>query len=290
MKRLSLAILMLLTLTWAQSAPQQAPASSALKTLAKVDLTKPAADPAANAAQARYVLQRTIAALGGDAYLQVTDVKQTGRGYGFYQNEPQGEGTVFTRYFRFPESERFEIQPHRDEMQFFKAVKWVIIHVGDRGWETTYKGTREQTAKDLEEYVRRRPYDIDTVLRGWLPDPKTSLFFEGQTIEATKQVYKVSLLNAKNQNVTVYVDLKTFLPVKKSFTYRDPRWKDIIEEADLYDKFRYEHGVMTPHVVTRMRNNEMVAQRFLQTVEFNTSLDERMFVPPPIDYDKMKKY
>src|SRR5579864_9153313 len=82
--------------------------NSAQSTPPAPDLTKPAVDSAHNAAQAKYVIQRTIEALGGNKYLNATDLKITGRGYGFYQNEPQGEGSRFTRYVHFPDKDRFE--------------------------------------------------------------------------------------------------------------------------------------------------------------------------------------
>jgi len=254
------------------------------------DLTKPAVDSATNAAQAKYVLQRTIDALGGNTYLNVTEMKMTGRGYGFYHNEAQGVGNKFTRFIRFPDSDRLEYGFQRDDMQILKPESWFIIHLGDTGWETTYKGTRVLTEKENEDYNRRRQYDLDLVLRKWVPDPKTTFFFEGQTIEATREVYKVNLLSAQNLNVTLYVDRKTFLPIKKTFSYRDKVFKDIQEEAELYDKYRNEQGVMAAHVITRTRNGDITSERFIQTVVYNPGLEDKLFTPHAVDFDRMKKY
>ena len=254
-----------------------------------MDLSKPASDPVANAKQAKYVLDRTVAALGGNNYLNVRSYRQFGRGYGFYHNESQGVGLNYARLVRLPDRERYEFNFKRDEYQISKPQQWIIIHVGDEGWETTFRGTRSESAAELEDYNRRRLYDLDLVLRFWLPDPKTTFFFEGETIEVTKEVYKVNLLSAANLNVTLYVDRKSFLPLKKVFTYRDKVYKDIQEEAELYDTYRDEQGLLTPHVLTRTKNNEIVSQRFIQKVEFNPSVDEKLFAPPTVDYNKMKK-
>jgi len=264
--------------------------ASAQSNLTAPDLTKPAIDAAANSAQAKYVLQRTIDALGGNTYLNITEIKMTGRGYGFYHNESQSVGNKFTRLIRFPDTDRLEYGFQRDDLQILKPESWFVIHIGDTGWETTFKGTRVLTEKENEDYNRRRQYDLDVVLRKWVPDPKSTFFFEGQTIEATREVYKVNLLSAQNLNVTLFVDRKTFLPIKKAFSYRDKVFKDIQEEAELYDKYRNEQGVMTAHVITRTKNGEINSERFIQMVTFNPGFDDKLFIPHAIDYDKMKKY
>jgi hypothetical protein len=260
-----------------------------------VDLSKPASDAATNSRQAKYILERTVAALGGDAYLKIQSYVQTGRGYGFYHNESQGVGLNYSHMVRLPDSERYEYNFQRESLPVLlpiplaKPEQWIIVHIGDQGWETTFRGTRSESAAELEEYNRRRHYDLDLILRYWLPDPKTTMFFEGETIEVSKEVYKVTLLSADNLNVTLYVDRKNFLPLKKTFTYRDKVYKDIQEEAELYDTYRVEQGFNTPHVLTRTKNGETVSQRFIKTVQFNTVFDEKLFSIPTVNYDKMKK-
>jgi len=260
-----------------------------------IDLAKPASDAAMNSRQAKYVLERTVAALGGDAYLKIQSYVQTGRGYGFYHNESQGVGLNYSHIVRLPDSERYEYNFQRESLPVLlpiplaKSEQWIILHIGDQGWETTFRGTRSESAAELEEYNRRRHYDLDLILRYWLPDPKTTMFFEGETIEVTKEVYKVTMLSADNLNVTLFVDRKSFLPLKKTFTYRDKVYKDIQEEAELYDTYRDEQGFNTPHVLTRKKNGDIVSQRFIKKVEFNTVFDEKLFAPPTVNYNKMKK-
>jgi len=260
-----------------------------------MDLTKPASDAGANSRQAKYILERTVAALGGNAYLKIQNYIQTGRGYGFYHNESQGVGLNYSHMVRLPDCERYEYNFQRESLPVLlplplaKPEQWIILHIADQGWETTFRGTRSESAAELEEYNRRRHYDLDLILRNWLPDPKTTMFFEGETIEVTKEVYKVTLLSADNLNVTLYVDRKSFLPLKKMFTYRDKVYKDIQEEAELYDTYRVEQGFNTPHVLTRTKNGDIVSQRFIKKVEYNPSFDEKLFSPPAVNYNKMKK-
>jgi hypothetical protein len=233
-----------------------------------------------NAEKARAIVQKSIAALGGDAYLKILDSRQEGRGFGFSKGEPGGVGIPFVRYYQFPDKERWE---------YFKGGEWVIIHDGDRGFEKTFRGTREEEPGPLRDYVRRRRYNLDLVLREWVPDPRSAFFFEGTTIANTKEVFQVSIINRENLGVTLYIDTQTYLPLRKSFTYREPVYKELVEESELYDNYRAEQGVMTPHLITRTRNDQIVSQRFLRSVRYNLGVGQAIFMPGPLDYDKTKK-
>jgi hypothetical protein len=39
-------------------------------------------------------------------------------------------------------------------------------------------------------------------------------------------------------------------------------------------------GIETAHVITRMKNDEMIAQRFLTKVIYNQNLADSLFIPP----------
>src|SRR4051812_29438041 len=145
----SMKYLLVLTLgvtsAWAQQGASPASASQS-----QTAQNPPVQNPAeANALQAKQTLDRSIEALGGRAYLSFFDMDQQGRGFGFYQNTPQGVGVPYERKFRYPDKERYE---------FLKKHDWILIHNGDKGYETTFRGTREEDPKDLANYLRRRQY------------------------------------------------------------------------------------------------------------------------------------
>jgi len=233
-----------------------------------------------NAQKAKEIIQKTIAAMGGQAYLSFTGYKQLGRGYGFYRGSSTGVGVPYTRYYGYPDKERLE---------FFKDGEWVIIHNGEKGYDTTFRGTRLEDPKDNAEYNRRRLYSLDYVLRGWAQDPKTAFFYDGSTIAETRPVHQITLMNAQNQNVTLYISTSTYLPVKKSYTWRDPEYRELSEESELFDNWRTVQGIATPHLYTRTLNGEMNSQRFIKSVTYNTEITEALFTPPQLDYDKLKK-
>ena len=86
-----------------------------------------------NATKARGIIQQGIQALGGDAYLNIRDREQQGRGYGFHAGRPSGGGSVFWGFSEFPDKERVEITKERDIAE---------LYIGNKGYEITYKGAR----------------------------------------------------------------------------------------------------------------------------------------------------
>jgi hypothetical protein len=69
------------------------------------------------------------------------------------------------------------------------------------------------------------------------------------------------------------------LPVKKSFTWRDPEDRERNVEEEIYDNYRLIQGIMTPFDITRTYNGDMSAQFFLTAAEYNKDIDASMFDP-----------
>jgi hypothetical protein len=224
-----------------------------------------------NARKAKAVLEQAIEALGGQAYLKVTGSTQEGRSYNFHHGETNSVGTPFWRFKKFPDKDRLELTKKRDIIEIFN---------GDKGYEVTYKGVRNLEEKDeLTPYLRRRHFSLDMVLRRWLNEPGVALFYEGQTLAAQKQADQVTVMNAKNEAVTVFIDSSTHLPVKKRFTWRDPVDKQRNVEEEVFDNYRQVQGIMTAFDITRQFNGEMSAQSFLTNATYDQAMDDSLFNP-----------
>jgi hypothetical protein len=223
-----------------------------------------------NARKARVVLDQAIQALGGQAYLTIRDREQQGRGYSFHHGRESGGGTVFWSFAEFPDKERVELTKERDVAE---------LYVGNKAYEITYKGARPVEEKDRADYMRRRRFSLDTVLRTWINDPGVVLLFEGPAMAAQHPSLQVTLINAQDETVTLYFDSDTHLPVKKSFWWRDPVDKQKNTEEEVYENYRQVSGIMAPYNVTRFFNGDMASQRFLNLVTINQGLDQTMFDP-----------
>jgi len=276
--RLFLPILVLVCSVWGQAqtaTPSTAQSSSQTAANQAVPIDKEALD---NAAKAKSIIEQGIQALGGEAYLTIRDRESQGRGYGFHSGRPTGAGGVFWSFWEFPDKERVELTKERDIAE---------LYVGNKAWEITYKGPHPIEQKDLDDYLRRRKFSIDTVLRTWVNDPGVVMLFEGNAIAAQHPALRVTLVNSKNESVTLYFDTDTHLPVKKTFEWRDPVDRQKNLEEEVYENYRAVSGVMAPFNITRFFNGDMSSQRFLNTVTINQGLDQAMF-DPNSGYNPMK--
>ena len=220
-----------------------------------------------------------IAKLGGEAYLSFRTMTQHGRSYAFYQGKPNSVGVEFWRFYKYPDKDRSELTKQRDV---------VYIVNGDKGYEVTYKGTAAQEEPVLAETLRRRNHSLDIVLREWLKDPKTIVFYEGPATANQKLVDQVSIVNSTNEQVTIAIDANDTLPVRRVFTFRDPTDKLKDEDGELYANYRLVQGIMTPHSVTRTKNGDMTNQRFINEVQYNVPVADSIF-DARVTYDPYKR-
>jgi len=220
-----------------------------------------------NALKARGLVDQAIQVLGGQAFLNFQDMSQQGRTYSFYHGQPNSAGVLFWRFYKFPDKERIELTKQRDVAY--------VIH-GDKGYEITYKGTASQDPKVLADSLRRRSHSIEWVLRNWLHEPNVALFYDGRAIAAEKPADQVTIMH-QDDSVTIYLDANNHLPLKKSYSWRDPVDKLRNTEEEVYDNYRPVGAIQAPFSITRFLNGDMSNQRFLNSVSFNTGLNDSMF-------------
>jgi hypothetical protein len=246
-------------LAQSNSVPAMAPAQNA------APMHNVASDPTSQ--KARQLLDQMIAALGGQAWLTYKTSEQRGRSYSFYHGRPNSAGTLYWRFYEYPDKERQELTKQRDV---------VYIYNGDKGYEKTYKGTASEEDKIVQEIVRRRQHSLEVVLREWLKDPQTVLFYEGQSVADQQMVDVVSILNKNNDQLSIGIDIHTRLPINKRYTWRDPD-KYKVEEETIYGNYRTVQGITTPYTITNKRDGEISGQTFLTHVEYNATFQTNFF-------------
>jgi hypothetical protein len=264
MKFLACAILVFVSAAFAQAPDSTAPATS-----------QPTSSEQDSSVKAKKLVQQAIDALGGNAYLNIEDITQEGRTYSFHHGQSNSVGVLYWRFTKFPDKERIELTKKRDV---------IYVYNGDKGYEITYKGTAATDATAMADYLRRREYSLEWVLRRWLKEPGVALFYDGPAIAEQKPAEQVTIMNARNEAVDLYIDPDSHLPIKKSFSWRDPKDKERNVEEEVFDNYRPVQGIMTPFSVTRFYNGDMANQRFLNSVSYNQNLNDSLFAAS-ISYD-----
>lgn len=249
-----------------------------------------------SARKARALLDQAIEALGGQAYLTFQNRSEAGRFYPLHHGTTESLGIPYNYYVEYPDKDRFEVIHMRDifllywqvgNVQVKNKSDIILIHNGDHGYEITYKGTAAQDKIDLENYLRRRRHSPECVFRQWINDPTVALFYDGLDVVDSKPSEGVTLLNNKNDSVSVWFDQNTHYPIKISYSWRDPKDKQKNVEDEIYDHYKPVDGIMTPHSITRHFNGETSQQRFIYTAKYNLNLPDTLF-DANVTYDPMK--
>ena len=218
---------------------------------------------AKNAKQARAALDLMVQALGGEAWLNMKNQMREGRTAAFYHGNPSGGTTEYWEFHEWPDHDRVEYTKHRDVVQFY---------IGRQGWEVTYRGKSPLPQEQVDDFLRRRDHSIETVIKVWLKDPSTITVYEGQRMAARHLAEQVTLISANNEAVTILMDTQTHLPLRRTFEWRDPLYKDKNLDAEEYDGYHVMDGFPTAFTVTRFKNEDMISQKFLVHVAYNQSL------------------
>ncbi len=241
-----------------------------------------------SAHKARALLDQTIQALGGQPYLTFESRSETGRYYPLYHGRTNSTGLPYNYFLKYPDKDRFEVIALKDihvlpgsidigGVKSSHKVDLALIHNGNQGYEISYKGTAAQDKLDLENFLRRREHSVEWVFRKWLTDPTVALFYDGLDVVDSKPTEGVTLLNSHNDSVTVWIDQITHYPIKISYSWRDLKDKQMDKEEEVYDNYKPEDGILTPHSITRYFNGEMSQQRFITKAKYNLDLPESMF-------------
>ena len=234
-----------------------------------VPRTQTANDPGAkNARQARAVLDAMVQALGGPAWLNMKSQMRQGHIASFDHGKPDLGTTEFWEFHVWPDHDRIEFTKHRDVLQFY---------LGRAGYEVTYKGKAPLPQEQVDDFMRRRDHSIETAVKLWLKDPRTILIYDGQRMAARHLADQVTLISAQNESVTILADVQTHLPLRRTFEWRDPLYKDKNLDAEEYDDYHTFDGFPTPFTITRFKNDDMVSQRFLVHTAYNQPIADEFW-------------
>jgi hypothetical protein len=216
-----------------------------------------------NTAQARTVLDAMVKALGGDAWLHMKNMDREGHIAAFHRGDPDPGTTLFFEFHQWPDHDRVEYTKHRDVVQFYE---------GRKGIEVTYRGAKPLPQEQVDDFLRRRDHSIEVAVKEWLKDPRTILVYEGQRMAERHMADQVTMISPENEAVTIQMDVQTHLPLSRSFQWRDPIYKDKNTDIEEYADYHDMDGFPTPLSITRVHNDEMQRQLFIDKAHYNQDL------------------
>jgi hypothetical protein len=272
--------LLLLTLSATLFAPQFLRAQAA-----DIQSAAPAQTAGATSEErGRNLLDQMIAALGGDAWIHRSTMQLDGRTSSFFHGEPNPYIVEYHELHRFaaagqPEADRVGFLTDRGMIMPGKKIDVVQIWKEGHGYEVTFKGQTDLPKEQVEDYYRRRAHSIEEVVQNWIHAPGVMILAGGTTMVERHLTDKITILTAQNDAVTLELDATTHLPMRRTFEWRNPEFKDFDQEVEDYDDYHTIQGVATAMTITRYHNGDMTNQRYLTKVVYNLPLAPELFDP-----------
>lgn len=242
--------------------------------------------PEESEAKARQMLQQVVAALGGQAYLNVRDSDCSGRimQYGAVGDEP--EATGFRDLWLYPDKNRMEyIAKGRSIAFFIIGSDYEFTHGGvtvavfndSGGWLLGQKGVEDQPADAVQSFRDDVQTGMDMMLRRRLNEPGVEARYAGPDIIDLKEADWIEFNDKEHHDLRLGIEKSTHLPLRWVITRRDPVTKRTSDATLSYIQYMVQDGVRTPLTIERSRNGNLVSQTRLSSCKYNTDPSPQLF-------------
>ncbi|MDE1163499.1 MAG: hypothetical protein PW792_16365 [Acidobacteriaceae bacterium] len=238
----------------------------------------------------RKLLDQMIDAMGGEKWMHRGAWAEYGKAASFYKGLPNPYISEFEEYIRLrPYAQRVVIVSKQGVFIPTSKRDVAEIFTGDKGYEVTYKGKKPLPKEVVEEYKLRRSHALDVLVLDWLKQPGLIITYDGSDVVDRKLADKITLMTATNDTASLYLDEGTHLPMSCTFQSRNETYKDFDTWTEQYNDWHTFNGVETPMTITRLKNGDMVAQRFLTRIDYDKPLPDDTFDPDRPLLKKVKK-
>ncbi len=224
--------------------------------------------PAESAAKAKQLLQQTIQAMGGDAYLNVQDVIINGRLGQFGHSGDLTGYVVFWDYNKLPDKNLTEYGGKRNIVESYN---------GDKGWTMDRGGVSEMPEGTIEQHQEDLKTDLDMILRYRIKEPGMSFRYAGTDVVELKQVDWVELSDGEGRTIRLALAQSTHMPIQERVETRDPTYHTRTVQTTFFSNYHPIQGIQSPFQISRERNGQKIFQAFFDDFKYNTTMNDMMF-------------
>lgn len=240
-----------------------------IRSLAVAVLLAAVAFPQSTPDKGREMVDRAIAALGGDRFLNMHYRLAAGRVYSFFHDQLSAldVAKIYTEYLSDPPAKGLAI---REREVLGKKQDYSYLFLPDQGWDISYRGARPVDDERWDRYFRSTENDVFYLLKVRSKEPGMQFDYVGADIYLGTHVEILDITDAQNHTVRVYLDHNTMLPIHQSYSWLDPDTRYRNDEVADYGKYRdIGGGIMWPFTIEREKNGYKSYQMFATTVQAN---------------------
>ena len=220
--------------------------------------------------RAQQLLDKVIQALGGQAFLQFKTMTSRGRAFTIADESTAGLA-IYVSQVEYPDKRRFT---------YGTSKPVVLINNGDQAWELDKFGVTSQFPEQAARWKVTNRYSLENLLRLRLHEPGVLVQMGGVDFVDNLAAQIVEIVDARQVDIKLFINPKTFLPLRITYQVLNPKTHEQDEYADVYSDYRTFQGVQTPLHITRFVNDERLAETYRNSVKYDETYPPETFATP----------
>ena len=244
--------------------------------------------PEEGAAKGRQVLQKVIAALGGQNYLNVRDMQCDGRTAQFGTAGTLMGFTLYRDIWLLPDKNRIEDLSKGEHtiLGFLMGTEDLIIthggatitvFSGNEGWSLDKSGVSNEPDDLIQEFNEHLKSEMNNMLRKRINEPGVDVEYAGTDLIDLKEAEWIEFTDSDHRFMRLGIDKFSHLPLRWAVVTRNPDTRDRTEVITSYTQYLLQDGVKTPLSIELSRNDHKISQTFLSACKYNSDLAPQLF-------------
>jgi hypothetical protein len=238
-------------------------------------------DPAA-----RQMLDRTIQALGGQAFLNTKSMTSRGRAF-FFQDGNTAGMEPFVSQVVYPDKRRFTYGKNKRSLSmdtgnisYGGETKTVtLINNGDKGWELDQYGLIAQPDPQRQGWMLSNKYSLENLLRQRINDPGVLIQLGKVDFVDNVRTQGIEIIESGGISIRLDVSPANYLPTRIYYRVWNARDKDWDDYSDAYSDYKVIDGIQLPMHITRYLNGDRIGETFRNEAKLNEDYPAKMFNP-----------
>lgn len=220
--------------------------------------------------KAQAMLDKTIQALGGASFLSFRRLTTSGRSFAISDEKTAGLSSY----------ESAVEYPDKRHLSYGKKPPVILINNGDKGWEVDRYGVMTQKREEVRNWQLANRYSLENLLRVRIHEPGMLVQEGGADFVDEAPVRILTMVDAQQTEIKIYLHSSTFLPVRITYHVLNPVTKEWDDHADVYGDYQKIQGVQTPMHITRLLNDERVAEIYRNSAKYDENYPASYFEAP----------
>lgn len=215
------------------------------------------------------LIDKAIAALGGQAFLNFKSLSSKGRIFSISEGETAG----------FAPFESAVLYPDKRRFSYGSKKPVTLVNNGDRAWQLDRYGMTRQNPEQVRRWRISSRYGLESLLRIRIHEPGVLIQDGGVDFVDNVAARVVEIIDVQQVHAKLYINKVNFLPVRISYRLQNPQTRDWEEFAEVYGDYKKIQYVQTPMHISRFMDGERFSEVFRNSAQYDETFPPDYFEP-----------